>query len=248
MSTATVRTVLRLSLVTGTSMLAMDLYLPAVPVLQAELSIGVAAAQATVAIFLAGLAASQLLWGEALNRLGPRRCLQWGVSALVLASAMCALAPGIETLLVMRLVQGIAAGAATVIAPSVVRATLSDADLVKGIAAISMVEAIVPAAWPVLGALLLQLIDWRGLFWIVAGIALAAWLRPDLDQQRAHHARDGARRRSQGRGREPRHRPERGDEMDQLPGASERDGQGRRARLPRPCRRQTIGNRRLSSR
>jgi DHA1 family bicyclomycin/chloramphenicol resistance-like MFS transporter len=173
MSTATVRTVLPLSLVTATSMLAMDLYLPAVPVLQAQLAIGVAAAQATVAIFLAGLAASQLVWGEALNQLGPRRCLQWGVGALALASAVCALAPGIETLLAMRLVQGIAAGAATVIAPSVVRATLSDTDLVKGIAAISMVEAIVPAAGPALGALLLPLVDWRGLFWIVAGIALA---------------------------------------------------------------------------
>ncbi|HSW03502.1 MFS transporter [Aquabacterium sp.] len=173
MSTATIRTVLPLSLVTATSMLAMDLYLPAVPVLQTQLSIGVTAAQATVAIFLAGLALSQLLWGEALNRLGPRRCLQWGIGALVLASAACALAPGITTLLVMRFVQGIAAGAATVIAPSVVRATLGDAGVVRGIAAISMVEAIVPAAGPVLGALLLQLIDWRGLFWIVAGIALA---------------------------------------------------------------------------
>lgn len=173
MSSASVRTVLPLALVTGTSMLAMDLYLPAVPVLQAELAIGVTPAQATVAVFLAGLAASQLLWGQALNRLGPRRCLQWGVLALVLASAACALAPGIETLLVMRLLQGVAAGAATVIAPSVVRATLNDQDTVRGIAAISMVEAIVPAAGPVLGALLLHVIDWRGLFWIVAATALA---------------------------------------------------------------------------
>lgn len=173
MPSASVRTVLPLSLVTATSMLAMDLYLPAVPVLQADLAIGVTPAQATVAVFLAGLALSQLLWGEALNRLGPRRCVQWGVVALVLASAGCALAPGIETLLVLRLLQGVAAGAATVIAPSVVRATLDDRDTVKGIAAISMVEAIVPAAGPVLGALLLQWIDWRGLFWIVAGVALA---------------------------------------------------------------------------
>lgn len=173
MSSAAIRTVLPLTLVTATSMLAMDLYLPAVPVLQADLGIQVTAAQATVAVFLAGLAASQLLWGEALNRLGPRRCLQWGISALVLSSAACAMAPGIETLLMMRLLQGIAAGAATVIAPSVARATLSDADVVKGIATISMVEAIVPAGGPVLGALLLQLTDWRSLFWIVGGIALA---------------------------------------------------------------------------
>jgi predicted MFS family arabinose efflux permease len=173
MRSPSIRTVLPLSLVTATGMLAMDLYLPAVPALQADLAIGVTAAQATVAVFLAGLALSQLLWGEALNRLGPRRCLQWGVLALVLASAGCALAPDIETLLALRLLQGIAAGAATVIAPCVVRATLNDEETVRGIAAISMVEALVPAGGPVLGAALLQVVDWRVLFWIVAGTALA---------------------------------------------------------------------------
>jgi DHA1 family bicyclomycin/chloramphenicol resistance-like MFS transporter len=114
--------------------------------LQNDLAISVALAQGTVAVFLAGLAVSQLLWGELLNRLGPRRCLKWGVLALVVTSAVCALAPGIETLLAVRFLQGVAAGATTVVAPSIVRATLNDEDTVKGIAAISMVGAIVPAA------------------------------------------------------------------------------------------------------
>jgi MFS transporter, DHA1 family, multidrug resistance protein len=168
MSSASVKTVLPLSLVTCTSMLAMDLYLPAVPNLQQSLGIGISLAQATIAVFLAGLAASQLLWGEALNRIGPRRCVQIGVFALVLSSVGCALAPTIETVLAMRLVQGIAAGAATVIAPSVVRATLSNEDAVRGIATISMIEAIVPAAGPVLGTVLLNFMDWRGTFWVLA--------------------------------------------------------------------------------
>jgi MFS transporter, DHA1 family, multidrug resistance protein len=80
MTTATIRTVLPLSVVTATSMLALDLYLPAVPILQSELAIGVTAAQASVAIFLAGLAASQLLWGEALTGWG-RDAACNGVSA-----------------------------------------------------------------------------------------------------------------------------------------------------------------------
>lgn len=149
-------------------MLAMDLYLPAVPNLQQSLGIGISLAQATIAVFLAGLAASQLLWGEALNRIGPRRCVQIGVFALVLSSVGCALAPTIETVLATRLIQGIAAGAATVIAPSVVRATLSNEDAVRGIATISMIEAIVPAAGPVLGTVLLNFMDWRGTFWVLA--------------------------------------------------------------------------------
>jgi predicted MFS family arabinose efflux permease len=172
-SQASLRTLLPLALLTGTGMLAMDLYLPAVPTLQASLGVDVTLAQATIAVYLAGLAASQLLWGELLNRLGPRRCVWWSVSLLALASAGCALAPGIEWLLAMRLLQGIAAGAATVVAASVIRATLADADAVRGMAAIASIEAIVPAAGPVLGTLLLLWTDWRSTFWIVAGASLA---------------------------------------------------------------------------
>lgn len=172
MSPSPVRTILPLSIVTCTSMLAMDLYLPAVPLLQRSLGIDVTLAQATVAVFLAGLAASQLLWAEAMTRLGPRRSVHLGVWLLVLGSVGCALAPNIELLLAMRLLQGVAAGAATVVAPSVVRATLSDADAVRGIATISMVESIVPAAGPVLGAALLLHTDWRGLFWMLSALTL----------------------------------------------------------------------------
>ncbi len=172
MSSASVRTILPLSLVTCASMLAMDLYLPAVTNLQASFGIDVTLAQATIAIFLAGLAASQLLWANVLTRLGPRQSVKIGTWMLVAASAGCALAGSIEVLLVMRLVQGIAAGAAMVVAPSVVRATLSDADAVRGIATINMVEAIVPAAGPVLGTALLAYTDWRGTFWVLGLLTL----------------------------------------------------------------------------
>jgi MFS transporter, DHA1 family, multidrug resistance protein len=169
---ASIRTILPLAFVTGVSMAAMDLYLPAVPALQTGMGISVPLAQATVAVYLAGLAGAQLLWGELLNRLGPRLCIQIGLLLLVLTSLGCAVAPNIETLLALRLLQGVSAAAATVVAPTVVRATLADADVVRGIAAISMVEAIVPAAGPVLGALLLRLTDWRGTFWVLAALAL----------------------------------------------------------------------------
>lgn len=171
-TSASIRTILPLALVTGVSMAAMDLYLPAVPALQRGMDISVPLAQATIAVYLAGLAVAQLLWGELLNRLGPRRCIELGLALLALTSLGCALAPNIETLLVLRLLQGVAAAAATVVAPTVARATLADADVVRGIAAISMVEAIVPAAGPVLGALMLTVVDWRGTFWVLAGLSL----------------------------------------------------------------------------
>ena len=124
-SPASIRTILPLAFVTGVSMAAMDLYLPAVPALQAGMGISVPLAQATVAVYLAGLAGAQLLWGELLNRLGPRRCMEVGLVLLAVTSLGCALAPNIEMLLLLRLLQGVAAAAATVVAPTVVRATLA---------------------------------------------------------------------------------------------------------------------------
>lgn len=175
MSTASVRTILPLSIVTCTSMLAMDFYLPAVPNLQASFGVDVTLAQATIAVFLAGLAASQLLWAEALTRLGPKEAVRFGLGLLIATSIGSALAPTIEVLLFMRLLQGIGAGAAMVVAPSVVRATLSDENAVRGIATISIIESLVPAAGPVFGAALLVYTDWRGIFWILAVLALIAF-------------------------------------------------------------------------
>jgi MFS transporter, DHA1 family, multidrug resistance protein len=171
---ASVRTILPLAVITGTSMLAMDLYLPAVPALQQDLRLSVPEGQATIAVFLLGLAASQLVWGEALHRHGPRACVKAGLLLLIASSIGSALAPELYSLLAMRLLQGIASGASTVVAPTVIRATLPPQDGVKGIAAISMIEAIVPAAGPVFGTALLLLIDWRGIIALVGVVAIVA--------------------------------------------------------------------------
>jgi MFS family permease len=174
MATRSLRTVLPLAVITTTSMLAMDLFLPAVPTLPRGLGLSVAQGQLTIAVFLAGLASSQLVWGEALHRLGPRRCVRIGLWTLVAASFGCALAPGLEWLLMLRFTQGVAAGASTVVAPTVLRATLPDHEAVRGIAAISMIEAIVPAAAPVLGTALLVVADWRWTFALIGLVGLLA--------------------------------------------------------------------------
>lgn len=174
LSNGSIRTILPLATITAASMLTMDLYLPAVPTMQVDLGITVAQGQLTIAIFLLGLAASQLAWGEMLHRIGPKRCVQTGLLALILTSFGCALAPDLTTLLGLRLVQGIAAGAATVVVPTVVRATLPEQDGVRGIAAIAMIEAIVPAAGPVFGTALLLIADWRTTFAIIGVIALVS--------------------------------------------------------------------------
>ena len=60
------------------------------------------------------------------------------------------------------------------VAPTVIRATVAEKDGVRGIAAIAMVEAVVPAAGPVAGTALLVFTDLRGTFWAIALLVLVA--------------------------------------------------------------------------
>lgn len=153
-------------------MLAMDMFVPALPELPADLHTTVALSQATVAVFFAALAGSQLLWGELFTRLGPRRTVVLSTLALAATSVGCALAPSIDALLAMRAAQGFFAGASMVVVPSVIRATLPDSEAIRGIALVGMLESITPAAGPVLGTVLLAWTDWRGTFWVLAALAL----------------------------------------------------------------------------
>jgi DHA1 family bicyclomycin/chloramphenicol resistance-like MFS transporter len=153
--------------------LASDLLLPALPLVPAKMGVSVSAAQALVSVFFIGLAASQLFWGEAVSRYGPRAALMAGTLAVLATSVACALATRIDVLLTLRAIQGVFAGAALVVVPAAIKALLSERDAVRGVALVGMLEAIVPAAGPVAGAALLYFIDWRGTFWVLAACTLA---------------------------------------------------------------------------
>jgi DHA1 family bicyclomycin/chloramphenicol resistance-like MFS transporter len=124
-----------------------DVHLPAVSDLQRDIDISVAQGQATIAVFLASPACSQLVWGEALHRFGPQACVKAGPWLLVASSAGSALAPELNSLLAM-LLQGIAAGASTVVSPTVIRATLPAQDGVRGIAAVSVQRGLAAPGGP----------------------------------------------------------------------------------------------------
>src|SRR6478736_3100357 len=96
--------------------ISMDLYLPALPALTAELGAVTSVAQLTVTACLIGLAAGQLIAGPVSDRFGRRGILLAGIVAYILTSALCAISPTIELLIAARFVQGLAGGVGIVIA------------------------------------------------------------------------------------------------------------------------------------
>jgi DHA1 family bicyclomycin/chloramphenicol resistance-like MFS transporter len=77
--------------------------------------------QLTLTALLLAFGISQLVWGPLSDRFGRRPILLIGMSAYVLASIACVLAPGIGWLIVARAVQGVAMGAAVMAARAIVR-------------------------------------------------------------------------------------------------------------------------------
>src|SRR3954453_22541364 len=101
--------------------LSIDTYLPAFPSMSRSLDASASAVQLTLTACLAGLALGQLVAGPLSDRLGRRRPVLVGVALYTVASLLCALAPSIAVLVVLRFVQGAAGAAGIVIGRAVVR-------------------------------------------------------------------------------------------------------------------------------
>lgn len=164
--------IIPLAALTGVGMLATDLYLPALPHLALDLGTDVPAVQATISSFMIALALSQLLWGAFADKLGMRNTLLAGIGLLAATGAACALASDVTALIIYRTLQGVGAGAATVVVPVLLRRRFTDAEAMRAISWVSIAESVIPAVAPVLGTGMLMLAGWRSNFWLVSVLAL----------------------------------------------------------------------------
>ena len=150
--------------------LSIDLYLPGLPSLADDLGASASAAQLTLTACLIGLAVGQLVIGPLSDAYGRRDPLLLGVGIYVAATLGCAAAPSIATLVALRFVQGFTGAAGIVIARAVVRDLRSGPAASRMYAGLLLVNGLAPILAPVLGGQLLHVVDWRGVFVVLAGI------------------------------------------------------------------------------
>jgi DHA1 family bicyclomycin/chloramphenicol resistance-like MFS transporter len=153
----------------GLPPLAIDLYLPALPSLTHGLHASASTGQLTLTGFVAGLAAGQLVAGALSDAHGRRVPLLLGLIGYVTATALCAAAPDVWALVVLRVIAGATGGAGVVIGRAIVRDTCSGTAAARVFALMMLVTGSAPVIAPLVGGQLLVVTDWRGLF-----VALAA--------------------------------------------------------------------------
>lgn len=160
-----------LGLLTALGPLSIDLYLPAFPALQHDLDASDAMVQATLAGMTIGLGLGQLVVGAWSDRVGRRRPLLVSTGLHVLATFACALAPTVEVLAAFRVVQGIGAAGSAVLVLAIVRDVAEGEAFVVLLSRVTLVTTTAPLLAPVVGAELLAVTGWRGIFAVLAVVS-----------------------------------------------------------------------------
>jgi DHA1 family bicyclomycin/chloramphenicol resistance-like MFS transporter len=152
--------------------LSIDMYLPALPTITREMLSAPAQVQLTLTACLIGVSVGQVVAGPLSDVRGRRGPLIVGVAGYALASLLCAFAPSVPVLVGTRLLQGVLGGAALVIVRAVVRDLYDGARIARIFATLMLVSGLAPILAPVLGAQLLSVTSWRGVFVLLTGAGL----------------------------------------------------------------------------
>lgn len=154
--------------------LTIDMYLPALPAIADDLNTSSSAVQLTLAGTLVGLALGQLIIGPLSDIVGRRLPLIVGTGVHILASVACIVAPNIAVLGGLRVVQGLGAAAAAVVAMAIVRDLFSGRAAATVLSRLMLVMGVAPVLAPSLGGAVLLVGSWRLVFAALAimGVAL----------------------------------------------------------------------------
>jgi len=143
---------------------SLDLYLPALPKIAEELQTTTSIVQLSLTACLLGLAMGQLLMGPLSDVKGRKLPLFIGLLIFTVVSLLCMFSPSVWAFIGLRFIQGLVGSSGIVIARAMARDLYSGVELTKFISILMLVNGFAPIAAPIIGAQLLNVTDWRGLF------------------------------------------------------------------------------------
>ena len=169
-----------LASLTAFAPLSIDMYLPSFPQIAADFGVTVARVEMSLATFFIGLSFGQLLYGTVTDRFGRKRPLYVGLTIYCAASLLCAVAPNVEALIILRLFQALGACGGIVIARATVRDLFDHSESARVFSLLMLVMGVAPILAPLLGGYVALYFGWHAIFTVVSvfsAIILAAVYR-----------------------------------------------------------------------
>lgn len=146
----------------------------AIPHLMTDLNVAASVAQWLTTAFLLTMAVVIPITGFLLQRLNTRPIFLLAMSIFTAGTLLCAVAPGIELLIVGRVVQAVGTAIMMPLLMTTVMTLVPPQARGKTMGNISIVMSVAPAIGPTIGGFILAHLDWRWMFLLVLPIAIGA--------------------------------------------------------------------------
>lgn len=165
-----------LAMLLGIQAIATDLYLSALPSIQADLFATIGQTQLTLSAMMLAFGISQLFLGPLSDRFGRKPVLLWGVALFTASGLATAFASSITWLIALRALQGVGVGAAVMSGRAVLRDLFAPE---RG--AIVMSKAFtglgfIALASAVLGSVTAEFLGWRSTLALMGAFGLVLWV------------------------------------------------------------------------
>ncbi|RJX40474.1 Bcr/CflA family efflux MFS transporter [Paenibacillus pinisoli] len=166
-----------------------DMYLSSLPQIMDFFDSNTSMIQASLTASLLGLGLGQLVMGPLSDSYGRRNPLLMAMVIYILSSIGCAFASNIESFILLRFIQGVAASAGLVISRAIARDRYSGVELTKFISLLTLISNVAPLISPNAGTAVTSFSSWIGVF-VTLGVfglllmGVTAWgLRESLPVQ-----------------------------------------------------------------
>lgn len=165
-----------LAMLTAVAPFAIDMYLPAMQAMSIELSTPIHYIEISVSTFLFGFALGQLVGGPLSDRLGRKPIIALGLILFSITSLILTQTESINQLLLLRALQAIGGGMATVNSSAMIRDLFTGDDMAKVLSMVAIVMMSAPLLAPLLGAVVVKFFDWQAIFFSLAIYSLCVML------------------------------------------------------------------------
>lgn len=170
------RSAIVLGLLAWVGPFAIDMYLPALPVIARDLDTTIAATQTTLTAYFIAFGIAQLVYGPLSDWIGRKQPIYLGLAIFIVGSLGCALAPSIGWLTAGRFVQALGAATVMVVPRAIVRDLYTGSAATRLMALIMLVISVSPMLAPLSGSGLIVLGGWRLIFGVLAAAAVLSIL------------------------------------------------------------------------
>jgi MFS transporter, DHA1 family, multidrug resistance protein len=154
--------------------LSTDIYLPALPRMVESFHTAASLVNLTLIFFFIFYALGTMFWGPLSDKYGRKRILLIGMIIYTIASILCVFSVNVYQLILFRILQSIGCGAATAVSTAIVKDVFTGRKRLTILSVVQSMGMLSPIISPVIGAIILSTLSWRGVFVVLSLVGLLA--------------------------------------------------------------------------